>query len=149
MSTKNKSVSLHWEMNSILMQILPKIFFCIDHQHGRLVTWCQTKNTVTDRDSILKHISKKLARRPNKCITLPRTNLSNTGNYPCDSDIPIIKLIPGLHVGSPCNYKGVYTRVQRQREKGGERGRVWWGDLTQPPANFSKFLVFLAKCARE
>ena len=41
---KNKSVSLRWEMNSILMQILPKIFFCIDHQHGHLVTWLQTKN---------------------------------------------------------------------------------------------------------
>ena len=40
---KNKSVSLRWEMNSILMQILPKNFFCIDH-HGRLVTWLQAKN---------------------------------------------------------------------------------------------------------
>ena len=37
-------VSLRWEMNSILMQILQKNFFCIDHQHGRLVTWLQTKN---------------------------------------------------------------------------------------------------------
>ena len=42
---KNKRVSLRWEMNSILMQILQKSFFCIDHQHGRLVTWLQTKNT--------------------------------------------------------------------------------------------------------
>ena len=41
---KNKSISLRWEMNSILMQILQKNFFCIDHQHGRLVTWLQTKN---------------------------------------------------------------------------------------------------------
>ena len=41
---KNKRVSLRWEMNSILMQILHKNFFCIDHQHGRLVTWLQTKN---------------------------------------------------------------------------------------------------------
>ena len=41
---KNKSASLRWEMNSILMQILPKIFLCVDHQHGRLVTWLQTKN---------------------------------------------------------------------------------------------------------
>ena len=32
---KNKTVSLRWEMNSILMQILQKNFFCIDHQHGR------------------------------------------------------------------------------------------------------------------
>ena len=31
-------------MNSILMQILQKNFFCINHQHGRLVTWLQTKN---------------------------------------------------------------------------------------------------------
>ena len=38
LGVKNKSVSLRWEMNSILMQILPKNFFCIDHQHGRLVT---------------------------------------------------------------------------------------------------------------
>ena len=42
---KNKRVSLRWEMNSILMQILQENFFCIDHQHGRLVTWLQTKNT--------------------------------------------------------------------------------------------------------
>ena len=41
---KNKRVSLRWEMNSILMQILQKNFFCINHQHGRLVTWLQTKN---------------------------------------------------------------------------------------------------------
>ena len=41
---KNKRVSLRWEMNSIFMQILQKKFFCIDHQHGRLVTWLQTKN---------------------------------------------------------------------------------------------------------
>ena len=42
---KNKRVSLRWEMNSILMQILQKNLFCIDHQHGRLVTWLQTKNS--------------------------------------------------------------------------------------------------------
>ena len=41
---KNKRVYFRWEMNSILMQILQKNFFCIDHQHGRLVTWLQTKN---------------------------------------------------------------------------------------------------------
>ena len=41
---KNKRVSLRWEINSILMQILQKKFSCIDHQHGRLVTWLQTKN---------------------------------------------------------------------------------------------------------
>ena len=72
---------------------------------------------MTDRDSSLKHISVTLARRPNKCITLSQTNLSNTGNFPHDSDIPIIKLTPGLHVGSPC--KRVYTRVQLQRAEGG------------------------------
>ena len=33
-------------MHCILMQILPKNFFCIDHQHGRHVTWLQTKNRV-------------------------------------------------------------------------------------------------------
>ena len=37
-------------MNSILMQILQKNFFCIDHQHGRLVTWLQTKNTEVCRE---------------------------------------------------------------------------------------------------
>ena len=41
---KNKSISLRWEMNSILMQIYQKNCLCIDHQHGRLVTWLQTKN---------------------------------------------------------------------------------------------------------
>ena len=98
---------------------------------------------MTDRDSNLKHISATLARRPNKCITLSRTSLSNTGNSPRDSDIPIIKLTPGLYVGSPCNFKRVYMRVQRQRAKGG-RGAGFeggGGDLTQPPSNFSKFLV--------
>ena len=44
LGVKNKSVSLRWEMISTLMQILPKRFFCIDHQHDRLVTWLQTKN---------------------------------------------------------------------------------------------------------
>ena len=56
--------------------------------------------------------------------------------------IPIFRP-PGLHVGSPCNFKRV--RVQRQRAKGGRGAgfmRGWGGgDLTQPPANFSKFLV--------
>ena len=102
---------------------------------------------MTDRDSSLKHISATLARRPNKCITLSWTNLSNTGNSPRDSDIPIIKLTPGSHVGSPCNFKRVYMRVQRRRAiggrgagfVGGEGGGGW--DLTQPPSNFSKFLV--------
>ena len=47
---KNKRVSLRWEMNSILMQILQKNFFCINHQHGRLVTWLQTKNNHRARD---------------------------------------------------------------------------------------------------
>ena len=41
---KNKGISLHWEMNSILIQIWQKNFFCIDHQHGRFVTWLQTEN---------------------------------------------------------------------------------------------------------
>ena len=44
LGVKSKSVSLRWEMDSILMQILPKSFFCTDHQHGHLVTWLQTKN---------------------------------------------------------------------------------------------------------
>ena len=98
---------------------------------------------MTDCDSSLKHISTTLARCPNKCITLSRTNPSNTGNSPRDSDIPIIKLTPGLHVGSPCNFKRVNMRVQRQRAKGGRgAGFVGGGDLTQPPSNFSKFLVY-------
>ena len=81
---------------------------------------------MTDRDSRLRHISATLARRPNKCITLSRTNLSNTGNSPRDSDIPIIKLTPGLHVGSLCNFKRVYMRVQRKRAKRG-RGAGFGG----------------------
>ena len=44
---KINSISLRWEMNSILMQIYQKSLFCIDHQHGRLVTWLQTKNNKT------------------------------------------------------------------------------------------------------
>ena len=57
--------------------------------------------------------------------------------------IPIIISTLGLHVGSPCNFKKVYMRVQQ--EKGGRgAGFGGWGggDLTQPPVNFSKFLVF-------
>ena len=42
---KNKSISLLWELNSIFMQMLrEKKFYRIDPQHGRLVTWLQTKN---------------------------------------------------------------------------------------------------------
>ena len=92
-------------------------------------------NTATDRDSSLKHISATLARHPNKCIMLSRTNLSNTGNSPHDSDILINKLTPGLHVGSPCNFKRVYMRVQRQRAKGG-RGAVFGGGLDSAACKF-------------
>ena len=95
--------------------------------------------------SSLKHISATLARRPNKGITLSRTNLSNTGNSPRDSDIPIIKLTPGSHVGSPWVY------MRRQRAKGGRGagfGVVGGGDLTQPPSNFSKILVYLRHSSR-
>ena len=51
---KNKSISLRWEMNSILMQISQKNFFSFDHQHGRLVTWLQTKNSGEFDQSFLK-----------------------------------------------------------------------------------------------
>ena len=81
------------------------------------------------QNKVFYHISATLARRPNKCITLSRTNLSNTGNSPRDSDIPIIKLTPGSHVGSPCNFKRVYMRVQHQRAKGG-RGAGFGGGGT-------------------
>ena len=105
---------------------------------------------MTVRDSSLKHVSATLARRPNKCITLSRTNLSNTGNSPRDSDIPIFRLTPGLHVGSPCNFKRVYMRVQRWRAK--VRRGAWFGggggELAQPPSNFSKFLVSLVSRER-
>ena len=94
---------------------------------------------MADRDLSLKHISETLARRPNKCILLPGTNLSNTGNSPRDSDIPIIKLTQGLHVGSPCNFKRVYMRVQRA--KGGERGRVG-GGLDSAACKFLKISCF-------
>ena len=40
--------------------ILPKNFFCIDHQHGRLVTWMQTKN----RARLLRNLEFTL---PAKC----------------------------------------------------------------------------------
>ena len=52
---KNKSVSLRWELNSIFMQILRQKLYCIDHQHGRLVTWLQTKNTYTKHISLTVH----------------------------------------------------------------------------------------------
>ena len=31
---KNESVSLLWELNTIFMLILPKIVYCIEHEHG-------------------------------------------------------------------------------------------------------------------
>ena len=46
---KNKSISLLWELNSIFMEILWEKLYCIDPQHGRLVTWLQTKNFATPR----------------------------------------------------------------------------------------------------
>ena len=44
---KNKGDSLLWKQKSISMKNLceKKTFYCIDHQHGRLVTWLQTKNS--------------------------------------------------------------------------------------------------------
>ena len=41
---KNKSISLLWELNSTFREILQKTVCCIDHKHGRLLTWLQTKN---------------------------------------------------------------------------------------------------------
>ena len=63
---KNKSISLRWEMDSILIQIWQKNFFCIDHQHGRPVTWLQTKNTV---EPLLRNTSIQRAQTlvPEKC----------------------------------------------------------------------------------
>ena len=40
---KNQSISLLWELNSIFIQMFWEKFYFIDHQHGRLVTWLQTK----------------------------------------------------------------------------------------------------------
>ena len=45
---KNKSISLLWDS----CKIFEKKFYCFDPQHGRLVTWLQTKkmplkNTIT------------------------------------------------------------------------------------------------------
>ena len=41
----NNSLSLRWELNLIFMQILrKKKLYCIDHQHGRLVTLVKLKN---------------------------------------------------------------------------------------------------------
>ena len=44
---KNKGDSLLWKQKSIFMKNLceKKTFYCIDHQHGHLVTWLQTKNS--------------------------------------------------------------------------------------------------------
>ena len=45
---KNNSLSLRWELNFIFMQILrkkkKKKWDCIDHQHGRLVTWLKSNS---------------------------------------------------------------------------------------------------------
>ena len=40
---KNQSMSLPWELNSIFIQTFWEKFYFIDHQHGCLVTWLQTK----------------------------------------------------------------------------------------------------------
>ena len=40
---KNQSISLLWELNSIFIQMFWEKFYFIDHHHGRLVTWLQTK----------------------------------------------------------------------------------------------------------
>ena len=41
---KNNSLPLRWEKHFICMQSLRKKLYCIDHQHGRLVTWVKSKN---------------------------------------------------------------------------------------------------------
>ena len=101
---------------------------------------------MTDHDSRLKH-SVTLARRPNKCITLSRTNLSNTANssrfrfYNNYANKSFIKLTPGR---SPsCNFKRVYMRIQGAKGGRGAGFGRGGGDLTQPPLNFSKFLVVM------
>ena len=40
---KDKSIYRLWELNSILMEMFRKEFYCIYHQHGLLATWLQTK----------------------------------------------------------------------------------------------------------
>ena len=40
---KNNSISLLWELNSFFCKLFEKKFHCIDPQHGRPVTWLQTK----------------------------------------------------------------------------------------------------------
>ena len=42
---KNNSLSLRWELHYIFMQILRKKMYCIDHKHGRQLTWLKTKNS--------------------------------------------------------------------------------------------------------
>ena len=49
----------------------------------------------------------------------PSEAIATLENYTCKS---FVKLSPGLHVGSPCNFKRVYLRVQRGK---GGRGSVW------------------------
>ena len=41
---KNKSITLLWELTLFSCKFFEEIFFCFDPQHGRLVTWLQTKN---------------------------------------------------------------------------------------------------------
>ena len=43
---KNKSISFFWELKVTPFsgKFVEKKFYCIDHQHGRLVAWLQTNN---------------------------------------------------------------------------------------------------------
>ena len=45
---KNKSITLLWELTLFSCKFFEEIFFCFDPQHGRLVTWLQTKNYIFD-----------------------------------------------------------------------------------------------------
>ena len=51
LEVKNKSISLLWAGNLTLFprKFFEKKFYFIDPQHGRLVTWLQTKNTVNSK----------------------------------------------------------------------------------------------------
>ena len=57
----NKSVSLRWELNSIFMQILRQKLYCFDHQHGRLVTWLQTKNSYLLKGHVCERIPLRIS----------------------------------------------------------------------------------------
>ena len=59
---KNKSISLLWELKSIFMQFLGEKIYCIDLQHGHLVTWLQTKNAASASSRINEKVTQEFSK---------------------------------------------------------------------------------------